>query len=176
MNRFSSKYDYYLKGKASLTAREKSGLALFNGKGNCSACHPSVSADGKTPPLFTDFTYDNLGVPRNMEYPFYLMNPSPYPDKGLGAIVNDPAQNGKFKVMTLRNIALTAPYSHNGYFKTLKEIVHFYNTRDIPGMWPPPDVSENVNMTELGNLGLTAQEEDDIVAFLQTLTDWCFCK
>lgn len=176
VNRFSSKYDRYLKGKGNLTSQEKRGLQLFNGKGNCSACHPSTSADGKTPPLFTDFTYDNLGVPRNMEFPFYLMSPGPYPDPGLGKTVNDPAQNGKFKVMTLRNIALTAPYSHNGYFKTLKEIVHFYNTRDIPGMWPAPDVPETVNKTELGNLGFTGQEEDDIVAFLLTLTDGHSCR
>jgi cytochrome c peroxidase len=176
VNRFTSKYDYYLKGKVKLSAEEKRGLDLFNGKGNCSACHPSVSADGKSPPLFTDFTYDNLGVPANMEYPYYLMNPSPYPDNGLGGIVSDPDQNGKFKVMTLRNIALTAPYSHNGYFKTLKEIVHFYNTRDVPGLWPAPDVAENVNSTELGNLGLSAVEEDDIVAFLKTLSDGYLCR
>lgn len=173
-NRFTSKYDYFLKGKVKLTPQEQRGLALFNGKGKCAACHPSTSADGKTPPLFTDFTYDNLGVPRNMEFPFYLMSPSPYPDLGLGVTVNDPLQNGKFKVMTLRNIADTPPYSHNGYFKTLKEIVHFYNTRDIPGMWPPPDVTENVNRTELGNLGLTDKEEDDIVAFMLTLSDGYF--
>ncbi len=176
VNRFSSKYDYYLKGKVALTKQEKRGLQLFNSKGNCFACHPSASVDGKTPPLFTDYTYDNLGVPRNMEYPFYLMDPSPYPDPGLGKTVGDPAQNGKFKVMTLRNIALTAPYSHNGYFKTLKEIVHFYNTRDIPGMWPEPDVPETVNKTELGNLGLTDREEEDIVAFLLTLTDGYACR
>jgi cytochrome c peroxidase len=176
VNRFTSKYDYYLKGKVTLTQQENRGLQLFTGKGNCSACHPSSSVDGKTPPLFTDFTYDNLGVPRNMAYPFYLMDPSPYPDLGLGAIVKDPLQNGKFKVMTLRNIALTAPYSHNGFFKTLKEVVHFYNTRDIPGMWPLPDVAENVNRTELGNLGLTDQEEDDIAAFLLTLTDGYACR
>ncbi len=174
VNRFTSKYDYYLKGKVSLSAQETRGLELFNGKGNCSKCHPAGAS--KTPPLFTDYTYDNLGVPRNMEFPFSLMDPAPYPDLGLGKIVNDPAQNGKFKVMTLRNIALTAPYSHNGYFKTLKNIVHFYNTRDIPGMWPPPDVAENVNSVELGNLGLTPEEEDDIVAFLNTLTDGYFCK
>lgn len=176
VNRFTSKYDYYLKGKVALTGAENRGLELFNGKGKCSACHPSVSADGRTPPLFTDFSYDNLGVPANAEFPYYMMTPSPYPDLGLGAIVNDPAQNGKFKVMTLRNISLTAPYSHNGYFKTLKDIVHFYNTRDIPGMWPAPDVADNVNNTELGNLGLTPQEEDDIVAFLMILTDGYLCR
>ena len=176
VNKFTSKYDFYLKGKVALTAQEQSGLALFNGKGNCSACHPSTSVDGITPPLFTDFSYDNLGVPANMEYPFYLMDPSPYPDYGLGKIVGETAQDGKFKVMTLRNIALTAPYSHNGYFKTLKDIVHFYNTRDILGVWPAPDVAENVNKIEIGNLGLTPQEEDDIVAFLMTLSDGFLCK
>ena len=175
VNRFTAKYDFYLKGKVALTAQEQRGLQLFNGKGNCAACHPSTSVDGKTPPLFTDFSYDNLGVPRNMEYPFYQMNPSPYPDLGLGKIVNDSGQNGKFKVMTLRNIALTAPYSHNGYFKTLKEIVHYYNTKNT-GLWPEPDVAENVNTTELGNLGLTYQEEDDIVAFLMTLSDGFLCR
>jgi len=172
---FTSKYDYYLKGMAKLTPSEKRGLALFNGKGNCFACHPSTSADKKTPPLFTDFTYDNLGVPPNPDYPYYSMKPSPYPDLGLGKIVNDPEQNGKFKVMTLRNIAKTAPYSHNGYFKTLKEIVHFYNTRDTE-VWPAPDVPETVNRTELGHLGLTDREEDDIVAFLETLTDGYLIK
>ena len=176
VNRFTSKYDYYLKGKVALTEQESKGLQLFNGKGHCSACHPSTSVDGKTPPLFTDFTYDNLGVPRNMTYPLYLLDPSPYPDLGLGAIVSDPSQNGKFKVMTLRNIALTAPYSHNGYFKTLKEIVHFLNTRDLPGLWPEPDVAENVNRLELGNLGLTDLEEEDIVAFLMTLSDGFSCR
>lgn len=175
LNQFTSKYDYYLKGKVKLTATEKRGLELFNGKGNCAACHPSESADGITPPMFTDFTYDNLGVPPNMAYPFYSMVPSPYPDLGLGNTVGKPAENGKFKVMSLRNIAKTAPYSHNGYFKTLKEIVHFYNTRDIL-YWPTPDVPETVNHNELGNLGLTAREEDDIVAFLKTLSDGYYSK
>jgi cytochrome c peroxidase len=59
---------------------------------------------------------------------------------------------------------------HNGVFKTLKEVVHFYNTRDVED-WPPPEVSENVNIDELGDLGLTSDEEDSIVAFLETLSD-----
>jgi cytochrome c peroxidase len=170
VNQFSSKYDHYLKGKVKLSAKEKRGLDLFNGKANCAACHPSTSADGKTPPLFTDFSHDNLGVPPNMEYPFFTMNPSPYPDLGLGITVGDPAENGKFKVMSLRNIAKTAPYSHNGYFKTLKQIVHFYNTRDTE-FWPAPDYPATVNHEELGNLGLTSKEEDDVVAFMLTLSD-----
>ena len=79
---------------------------------------------------------------------------------------------GAFKVPTLRNLTLTAPYGHNGYFATLKDIVHFYNTRDVPAAkWPAPEVGENVNVTELGHLGLTEAKENDLVAFLKTLTD-----
>ena len=76
----------------------------------------------------------------------------------------------KFRVPTLRNIALTAPYGHNGYFKTLEEIVHFYNVRDVED-FPPAEYPETVNKDELGNLGLSQEEETAIVAFLRTLTD-----
>jgi cytochrome c peroxidase len=174
---FTSKYDAYLAGHATLTPQEAQGLELFNGKANCDACHPSGT--GETPvegrPVFTDFTYDNLGVPTNPAYflPPLSFNMAGYqPDLGLGVTTGDPLQKGKFKVSSLRNIALTAPYGHNGYFKTLKDIVHFYNTRDVPeAMWPAPEVPENVNEDELGNLGLTGEEEDAIVAFMETLTD-----
>jgi len=75
-------------------------------------------------------------------------------------------------VPTLRNIALTAPYMHNGVQTTLTEVVEFYSTRDTdPARWGPPEVAENVNVEELGDLGLTAVEIDDIVAFMATLTD-----
>jgi cytochrome c peroxidase len=77
---------------------------------------------------------------------------------------------GKFKVPHLRNIALTAPYFHNGLISTLVEVVAFYNTRDL-GSWAPPEVAENVNTEELGDLGLTSDEVVDLVAFLGTLTD-----
>jgi cytochrome c peroxidase len=74
--------------------------------------------------------------------------------------------------MSLRNIAATPPYAHNGYFATLEDVVHFYNTRDVADAgWPAPEVTQNVNTDELGNLGLTAEEEAAIVAFLKTLTD-----
>jgi cytochrome c peroxidase len=175
---FSSKFDYYLAGQAQLTPAEQNGLALFNGKGACSACHsstPTTTVDGNSlPPLFTDFTYDNIGIPKS-NHALLANNPV---DHGLGARADiataDPNgyEIGKFKVMTLRNIAITAPYGHNGFFATLEDIVHFYNTRDVPGAnWPPAEVLQNRNSTELGNLGLTAQEEADLVAFLKTLTD-----
>ncbi len=191
VNPFSSKYDYYLAGEATLTPQEAWGLSLFEDadKGNCAACHPSQKGPNGEPPLFTDFTYDNLGTPKNMENPFYTMprkwNPAgaDWVDLGLGgflettAYADQAADNyGKQKVPTLRNVDrrpdpdFVKAYMHNGVFKTLEDVVHFYNTRDVLA-WPPPEVSENVNTDELGDLGLTADEEAAIVAFLKTLND-----
>jgi cytochrome c peroxidase len=178
LNPFDSKYDLYLAGEVQLSEQELDGLELFEreDKGNCAACHPSKSGVGNSPPLFTDYTYDNLGVPRNPESPFlYLprdLNPAgaDYVDPGLGAVVGDPELNGLFRVPTLRNVAITQPYMHNGVFKTLHQVIAFYNSRDI-APWPAPEWPNNVNRDELGDLSLTAQEMDDIVAFLQTLTD-----
>jgi cytochrome c peroxidase len=191
---FSSKYDAWLAGKAKLSKQELRGLKLYEDekKGNCAACHPSRRGPGGEPPLFTDFTYDNLGVPRNPDNPFYgqdkVHNPAgrDFVDRGLGAAVKKPAEDGKFKVPTLRNIARTAPYMHNGYFRTLRGVVAFYNDRDarkrcpqdLPEAaalkrrcWPAPEVAANVNADELGRLGLSEHEVDDIVAFLRTLDD-----
>ncbi len=176
---FSSKYDLYLQGKVQLTKAERRGLKLYESedKGNCVACHPNQSSQDKNvPPLFTDFSYDNLGAPANLNNPYYSQaeefNPTGkyYIDLGLGAIVKDKKQNGKFRVPTLRNIAITAPYMHNGVFKTLKEVVNFYNTRDTK-KWPKPEVDENINKDEMGDLKLTEQDVDDIIAFMKTLTD-----
>jgi cytochrome c peroxidase len=175
---FSSKFDYFLKGEAELSAQEMSGMALFVSelKGNCAACHPHTALPDGTPPLFTDFSYDNLGAPKNPENPFYTLakdlNPEgkEFVDLGLGLTVNDAAENGKFRVPTLRNVAITSPYLHNGVFKTLFQVVSFYNSRDVQS-WPEPEVAENVNYDEMGDLGLSPQEMEDIVAFLHTLTD-----
>lgn len=200
VNQFSSKYDYYLLGEADLTVEEAWGLSLFNDpdKGNCAACHPSELGSGDELPLFTDFSFDNLGAPKNLENPFYDMdevyiNGAPinplgddWIDFGLGGFLEThpdlvwqamAAENmGKFKVPTLRNVdkrpgnGFPKVYLHNGVFKSLKDVVHFYNTRDI-SIWPPPEVAENINTDELGDLGLTDEEEDAIVAFMATLSD-----
>jgi len=199
VNQFSSKFDLYEAGMVELTEQEAWGMELFNGdKAMCSACHPA--------PLFTDFTYDNLGVPKNPDNPFYKMDQILLPDGtpinplgadwidfGLGGfLVQLPidyftnlglnkdtavAENkGKHKVPTLRNVdkrpgmGFTKAYMHNGVFKSLEEVVHFYNTRDVED-WPEPEVSENVNTDELGDLGLTPEEEAAIVAFMKTLSD-----
>jgi cytochrome c peroxidase len=149
----------------------------------------------------------NLAIPYYKEnkpdkYGF-ISNPAGlgFIDKGVGDFLRDPTLNphsewlqlaaqfdGKFQVSTLRNVDLrprpdfVKAYTHNGYFKSLKEIVHFYNTRDklphcqqgAPGekvtCWPPPEVPQNMDTT-IGNLGLTNEQEDQLVAFLKTLTD-----
>ena len=191
VTQFTSKYDYWLKGQARFTVQEEQGLALFNGKAKCANCHATRRAAALVPPNFTDFTYDNLGVPRNPLNPFYNepeWNPDGYNwvDTGLGGFLKAAgyseavymAEWGKHKVPTLRNVDLRPSnhfikaYSHNGYFKSLEEVVHFYNTRDVPGAgWPPPEVADNINTAEMGNLGLNHMEEVAIVAFLRTLSD-----
>ncbi len=174
-----------------LEEEELEGLMLFNTKALCSACHVLTSENGK-PPVFTDFTYDNLGVPINPENPFYAMDKKWNPDgrnwvdKGLGGYLEGTskyskyaAENyGKHKVPTLRNVDLrpdadfVKAFMHNGVFKTLKEVVSFYNNRDRKeAKWPPPEVKQNVNEEELGDLGLTPEEEDAIVLFMKTLSD-----
>lgn len=153
VNRYASRYDKYLAGDTgALSAEEQFGLALFEGKGLCAECHVTGAGPRGEPPLLTDFTYDNLGVPRNPANPWYgqaAYNPdgAAWVDPGLGGYLRtDPlyapvaaAQDGKHKVPTLRNVDArddpSAPkaYMHNGYFKTLAGIVTFYNTRDL---WP----------------------------------------
>jgi cytochrome c peroxidase len=163
VNSFTSRYDLYLAGRIRLTAKEQKGLELFEGKAGCAACHPSGAKSA-----FTDFSYDNLGIPKNLRHEATRYAPT---DLGLGARLGH-QEDGRFKVSTLRNVGISPPYGHNGYFRTLKEIVHFYNTRDVPKeKWSAPEVAANVNREELGNLGLTAAEEDAIVEFLEALTD-----
>ncbi len=193
---FSSKYDAHLAGRAQLTAQEARGLALFEDetKGNCAACHPSRPADGE-PPLFTDFTYDALGVPRNPEL---RHNADPaFFDLGLcaradGVLATREDLCGLFKVPSLRNVALRKRYFHNGRFASLRDVVDFYVTRDTdPARWYPtvdgavakfddlpPKYHGNVNTTEPpydrkpGDApALSPSEIDDLVAFLRTLSD-----
>jgi cytochrome c peroxidase len=205
VNQYSSKYDAFLAGRVRLSKEERQGLNLFKGKGKCARCHVLDPGPNGEPPLLTDFTYDNLGVPRNPANPFYTSPFNPLGDRwldlGLGGFLATrldyapfaAANEGKQKVPTLRNVDLrpsadvVKAFGHNGYFKTLKQIVHFYNTRDAKpacvnaftpveealsaGCWPVPEVPANVNTAELGNLHLTDAQEDAIVTFLKTLSD-----
>jgi cytochrome c peroxidase len=160
-------------------------LRLYEGKAGCAACHPNGGAKA----LFTDFTYDNIGVPANPENPRRATDPT-FRDLGLGGFLGDDTRNGAQKVPTLRNLdkrpftSAAKSFMHNGVFKTLELVVHFYNTRDVLGdcattpnpqfgvnCWPAPEVLENVNRDELGDLGLTPAEEAAVVAYLKTLSD-----
>jgi cytochrome c peroxidase len=144
---FTSKYDAWLQGKATLSAAEMRGLKAFNDpqKGNCAACHLSqVSADG-LPPLFTDTQYEALGVPRN---PHLAANKDPeHFDLGLcGPIRKDLASQkqycGMFLTPTLRNVDRRSVFFHNGAYTTLKQVMDFYNLRSVqPEKIYPRDAS-----------------------------------
>jgi cytochrome c peroxidase len=168
-NPFTSKFDAYQAGLVDLTPQEELGEILFSGKAQCSPCHPAGES-GRDPILFSDFDYHNIGVPRNTEYPYNLNDPVAI-DPGLAGFTGRSGDKGKFKTPHLRNIARTAPYMHNGYFKNLKDIVHFFNTRDIPGQWPDPEIRTNLDSSLIGDLGLSDEEERAIVAFMLTFTD-----
>jgi len=249
---FTSKFDAFLAGSATLTADEMAGYALFRGKAACNTCHvdgrgstqtagtgfdgvPSTTTGTDTSraatvnPLFTCFGSANEGLPLNPRDAFYYQTtpdffgftPNPfgfaYRDLGMGTFLRSgfgsapnpnsewipfaPATDGQFQVATARNVAMTplgctteAPgpffqkeFFHNGYIKSLKQLVHFYNTRDLYAYpvtsghcpsgtvekvtcWPMPEVKNNLDMTT-GNLAMTDQEENQVVAFLQILTD-----
>jgi len=253
---FSSKYDAYVLGKATLSDQEMAGLRLVTGSLNgrpggpanykfaqCVLCHAIPSDIRQGPDLWTNSCYANIGVPRNPNNPFYAetdsktnplgYNPAGadfvdlglgdflYPSLGLpsgniGAESNGQgdyyAINGTFKATTLRNVDarpsddFVKAYMHNGCLKSLKDVVHFYNTRNLTTVkgeiidftqddpyahlqgkplwpepeYPSPDTLQNPDgqpasaQAQVGNLGLTDEEEDEIVAFLKTLTDGFF--
>jgi cytochrome c peroxidase len=209
---FSAKYDYVIAGKAGFTLEEKAGYELFRSKAtHCNECHRDGGPGEE--PLFTDFTASNLGVPPNLSLPFYQENTPDrfgytanpdglkYLDPGVGGFLAGPLNPnrewaamaksflGKYKTPTLRNVDkrpradFVKAYMHNGYLKSLKEVVHFYNTRDaLPRCkagdlgakvtcWPAPEYPETINRKQLGDLKLTNKQEEQLVAFLKTLTD-----
>jgi cytochrome c peroxidase len=239
---FSSKFDAFLAGKATLTPDEMAGYNLFKGRGNCNSCHLDGRSTTLTPsqtdtgtaasvnPLFTCFAYKNLGVPLNAADAIYYQTtpdffgftPNPFGfafrDLGVGTFLRSgpgsapnpnsawiqfaPTNDGRFQTSTARDVALTPPqcptteapgpyfqkeFFHNGYIKSLKQLVHFYNTRDVfpfpvtsghcpagktekVDCWPMPEVRNNLTGA-IGNLGLSDTEENQIVAFMQTLSD-----
>lgn len=221
-NAFSSKIDAHRADLYAFTEQEELGRQIFSGKGQCTVCHVGSPGRGAAPPLFTNFGYNNVGVPKNPENPFLIANPD-WSDPGLSGFIKtvagyadyEESNLGKQKVPTLRNVGLgsceslgfdsdeqsgsanppgpggkngciTKAYMHNGFFKSLKSVVHFYNTRDMKpecpdgyteaealdeNCWPVPEVQENVNVDNVGNLGLTEEEEDALVAFMMAMSD-----
>jgi cytochrome c peroxidase len=187
------------------TDAELQGLTVFNDpkRADCASCH-SLEPGSAGYPLFTDFGYDNLGVPKNPSNPFYSMPPSWNPegpnwvDYGLGGFLKSAGaapesyepEMGKFKVPTLRNVDLrpspevVKAYGHNGYFKSLEDIVFFYHWRammdggcmdgncgnmggGMQDMFPPPEVDQNRAVLSM----FPRPQVDNIVAFLKTLSD-----
>jgi cytochrome c peroxidase len=194
---YSSRYDAWLAGKATLSRQEMRGLAAFNdpAKGNCARCHPSARGADGTPPQFTDYGFAAIGAPRNMDIPANA-DPAFY-DLGLCGpsrtdLRSHPEYCGMFKTPTLRNVALRRSFFHNGVFHTLKDVLRFYAERDTnPEKWYhrngdgvvqkfddlPPPYHANIDAEppferQVGDKpALSLDEIDDIIAFLRTLSD-----
>ena len=195
---YSSKYDAYLEGKAVLTAAERRGLAVFedSSKGNCAGCHLDRPGPDGTPPAFTDYEYEALGVPRNDSI---VSSRDPgFHDLGLcGPIRADlaavPGLCGLFRTPSLRNAASRGVFFHNGVYHSLEQVVDFYTFRDIaPERVYPldsagrPDRFGDLAARYRSNVdtsdppldrhagappGMTARDRRDLVAFLRTLSD-----
>ena len=197
-HRYTSKYDYWLEGKVRLSESEMRGLRLFNDpeKANCAGCHTSKPSRDGYPPLFTDFQYEALGAPRNHAIEDNK-NPQHFDLGVCGPIRTDIADQtqfcGMFKTPTLRNTAIRRAFFHNGVFRTLQEVMDFYNFRDTnpEKVYPraadgtvqkyddiPLHYHANVDVSDppfnrhLGDApAMTAQDEADIIEFLKTLND-----
>ena len=183
-NRFNAKFDFVENSLTDYTESEERGADVFDAV--CANCHEGTREDefgNIIQGVMTDFSYDNIGVPENVNI---AAGPQPALEDAPLVIANgdEAAEDGKQKVMSLRNIEITAPYMHNGVFQTLEQVVHFYNTRDVlgtcvdnndPGFgvtcWPVSEFPNNINKEELGDLDLSPQDEADLVAYLKTFTD-----
>ncbi|MFY4820526.1 cytochrome-c peroxidase, partial [Aliarcobacter butzleri] len=178
---FDSKYDRYLKGEYDLTPLEDLGKSIFfsNNNNSCANCHV-LKGEDKEGETFTNYQYHNIGTPANNE--LRAKNGVKAIDEGLlaNSNVSDVAQKGKHKVPTLRNVAVTAPYMHNGVFKDLKTVVEFYdkyNNKDrnidpeTNKPWDEPEVKDNISLQELKANKLTDRKVEALVAFMKLLTD-----
>ena len=155
-----SKYDGIVSGTSHLSQEEVDGFVLLNDqtKGDCLHCH---STDGNA--LGTTLGFSNNGLDSVSKVADFL-------DKGRGAITGKVTDYGKFKIPSLRNIALTAPYMHDGRFKTLEEVLDFYSE----GVKSSPTIDSKMEFVHRGGANLTKEEKQKIIAFLQTLTDSAF--
>ncbi|MBV7378459.1 methylamine utilization protein MauG [Maritimibacter sp. DP4N28-5] len=184
---FDSKYDRWLRGEAELTDEEELGRLLFFSQQftNCAECHKLAASQMDPEETFTDYSFHNIGVPTNTALRAQNGVDPAYVDMGLGGgdHLDDPAEAGKFRTPTLRNVAITAPYMHNGVFEDLRTVVLFYNkynTRsdarqinpETGAPFGPAPVPETLSLEEL-EIGpaLDDRRIDALVAFLETLTD-----
>lgn len=181
---FDSRYDRWLRGEAKLSSQEEFGRIVFV-TWNCHLCHKPMHMGDPNRELFTSFEYHNIGLPKNTRVRALNGKGAHYMDAGLrdGARTSDETQFGKFKVPTLRNIAVTAPYMHNGVFEDLKTAIQFYNkytSRRVTWqinpetglVWGDPETSSNMSHTQLQTgLSLDDNRIAALEAFLKTLTD-----
>ncbi|MDA7747042.1 hypothetical protein N8878_06910, partial [Psychromonas sp.] len=180
---YDSKYDRFLRGEYNLTVLEDLGRTLFfsNNNVNCNTCHMLKVEDSQQEP-FTNHQYRNIGVPSNAEIIRLAGLKADYIDHGLleNPAVDDPKFDGKFKNPSLRNVAVTAPYMHNGVFKNLRTVMEFYDHYNNPERtinpetnkpWRSPEVPNTVDTEDLKAQALTDRKIDALVAFMKILTD-----
>ena len=162
LNSFDSRFDNYMRGQEnSLTSLEIEGMNLFMGKAKCATCHFTPLFNGTVPPSYSKTEHEVIGTPNEAS------GKKLSPDLGRYQYNKMPQLVGAFKTPTVRNVAVTAPYMHNGVFKTLEEVVSFYNKGGGKGLG-----YEVENQTlPFDKLNLTVKEEQALVAFMKTLTD-----
>ena len=178
---FDSKYDRYLKGEYDLSATEDLGKSLFfsNNNNSCATCHV-LKGEDKEGETFTNYEFHNIGTPANKT--LRAKNGVENIDDGLLAnpLVNDVKEKGKHKVPTLRNVAVTAPYMHNGVFADLRTVVEFYdkyNNKDrtinseTNKPWDEPEYKDTISLKELKANAQNDRKIDALVAFMKLLTD-----
>jgi len=155
-----SKYDQVLAGTAFLNEEEYAGFVIMNDmtKGDCLHCHTTDSNGLGTTGGFSNNGLDNIN------------DPNAFPDKGLGSHSNNLADYGKFKIPSLRNIAVTAPYMHDGRFATLEEVIDFYSE----GVQQSANIDSKMGLAHQGGVRLTPEEKKQVIVFLNTLTDSTF--
>lgn len=180
---FDSKYDRYLAGEVKLTDLEETGRVLFfsNQFTNCVQCHQLNEFGGAAHEPFTNYAFHNIGTPANIAARGF--NGVTLPDEGLAMTTGDPADRGKFKTPTLRNVAVTGPYMHNGVFADLRTVILFYDKYNSKNParqinpetgepWAAPEIPNTMSMVELeSGPGFADNRVDALVAFLKTLTD-----
>ncbi len=178
---FDSKYDRFLKGEYDLTVLEDLGRSIFfsNNNNSCATCHVFKGEDKKGE-TFSNYEYHNIGVPANTN--LRASNGAKVKDKGLlnNPAVNDVNQRGKYKVPTLRNVAVTGPYMHNGVFTDLRTVVEFYDkynnkersiNPETNKAWAQAEVEETIALKELKSKKQSDRKIEALVAFMKILTD-----
>lgn len=186
-NPFDSKYDRFLKGEYQYDPLSKAaaGKALFFSQQftNCATCH-QLFPNSTAQETFSSYEYHNIGVPKNVNVRQANGKPDDFVDAGLldNSQIENELERGKFKTPTLRNVAVTEPYMHNGVFRDLKTVIEFYdhflagsehlNNPETELPWRDPEVTENQSTVELADGSkLSDDDVEALICFLRTLTD-----